>query len=266
VREVFPRVLERARFTEARDQRLKPPRYLLREAVVRQLILGLGSAKVLELGYGRGDMLLTLAECGLHGVGFDPSAAARAHAQQRLDAAGVRAFVLTDAYPDADSFDALLFFEVIGYVDDPVDWFRRHRRILKQGGRIIFSFTNSRHQGIAEEATGQMRCFDKDEMQAILAEAGYRVDRIINYGFPLANLLRLVRAPAYVGKNHAGTTDSQRQRQVERSGFVLSRGWIRAGTALFNSCLMRPFVWLQRLFRNTSAGTGFVVVASPREN
>ena len=158
MREVFSRVLERARCIEARDQRLKPPRYLLREAVVRQLVLELGPAKVLELGYGRG------------------------------------------------------------------------------------------------------------EMQAILAEAGYRVDRIINYGFPLANLLRLVRAPAYVGQNHAGTTDSQRQRQVERSGFVLSGGWIRAGTALFNSCLMRPFVWLQGLFRNTSAGTGFVVVASLREN
>ncbi len=247
-------------------RRLKPPRYLLREAVVRQLMREFGSARVLELGYGRGEMLLTLAESGLHGVGFDPSAAARAHAQRRLDAEGVRAFVLADTYPGADSFDAVLFFEVIGYVDDPVAWLRQRRRLLKQGGRIIFSFTNSRHQGIAEEVTGQMRCFEKGEMQAILAEAGYRVDRIINYGFPLANLLRLVRALAYVGQTHAGTTDSQRQRQVERSGFVLSGGWIRAGTALLNSCLMRPFIWLQGLFRNTSAGTGFVVVASPREN
>ncbi len=245
---------------------MKPPRYLLREAVVRQLVLELGSTKVLELGYGRGEMLLTLAECGLHGVGFDPSDAARTHAQQRLDAAGVKTFVLADAYPEVDSFDAVLFFEVIGYVADPVAWLRHCRRILKQGGRIIFSFTNSRHQGIAEEVTGQMRCFSKDEMQAILADAGYRVDRIINYGFPLANLLRFVRALAYVGQSHASTTDSQRQGQVESSGFVLSGRWIRAGTALFNSCLMRPFVWLQRLFRNTSAGTGFVVVASPREN
>ncbi len=111
-----------------------------------------------------------------------------------------------------------------------------------------------------------MRCFNKAEMLAILAEAGYRVDRIINYGFPLANLLRWIRALTYLGQTQAGGTGGLRQQRVDRSAFVESRGWIRAGTALFNTCLIRPFVWFQDLFRNTSAGTGFVILASPRED
>ena len=244
---------------------MKPPRYLLREAVVRQLLLDFKVEKVLELGYGRGEMLLTLAGCGLRGVGFDPSADARIHAQQRLDAAGVNSFVLKDEYPLGCRFDAVLFFEVIGYCDDPVAWLRGHRQILKHGGRIIFSFTNDRHQGIAEKVLGRMRCFNKQQMLIMLAEAGYRVDQFVNYGFPLANLLRWVRALAYVGRRHASSADNPCRRQVDRSGFVPTAGWIRAGNALFNSCLIRPFIWLQGLFRNTSAGTGFVVVASPRQ-
>jgi|GEM_PF-1213252 len=247
---------------------MKPPRYLLREAVVRPLVCELAPARVLELGYGRGEMLLTLAECGLYGVGFDPSTSARVHARQLLKAAGVSSFMLTDAYPAAERFDALLFFEVIGYVEDPVTWLRNQRRILKPGSetRLVFSFTNSRHQGIAEALTGQMRCFSKVEMQDILNAAGYRVERIINYGFPLANLLRWIRALFYIAHARAATTDHTRQVQVESSGFSMPGFWIRAGTAVFNTFLIRPFVWLQALFRNTSAGTGFVVVARPMDD
>ncbi len=243
---------------------MKPPRYLLREALIKQLILELGIVRVLELGYGRGEMLLTLSECGVRGVGFDPSEAARKHAQQRLDAAGITEFVLTPTYPDTGQFDAILFFELIGYIDNPVAWLGNLQQIMKPGGRIIFSFTNSRHQGIAEQMTGQMRCFSKAEIQGVLADAGYRVEQIINYGFPLANILRWVRVLIYFGQNKAETSQSQRQQAVEISGFVSPKAWVRIGTAVFNSGLIRPFVWAQSLFRNTSAGTGFVVVASPK--
>ncbi len=251
---------------------MKPPRYLLREAIVRQLVRELRPAQVLELGYGRGDMLLTMARCGLRGVGFDPSIAARKYTQQRITEAGIQSFVLVDSYPRQKCFDAVLFFEVIGYMEDPVAWLADHRKVLKPDGRIIFSFTNDRHQGIAEKATGQMRCFNSDEMCEILFSAGYQLERMINYGYPLANLLRWVRALAYVGKNAATapqcneTSDAQRQRQVQDSGFAPTRGWIRTGTVVFNSWLIGPFIWLQGLFRNTSAGTGFVVVARPLQD
>jgi len=243
---------------------MKPPRYLLREAVVKRLVLKLGAARVLELGFGRGDMLLTLAECGLHGVGYDPSADARAHTQQRLDAAGITCFVLSETYPDEDLFDAILFFEVIGYADDPIAWLAGHRKILKSSGQLIFSFTNDRHQGIAEKATGQMRCFNKSEMHSILNEAGYRVDQMINYGFPLANLLRWVRALIYRGQPEISNQHSLVRKQVDRSGFVEPSGWVKLGTAVFNTGFMRPFVWIQSWFSTTSAGTGFVVLASPK--
>jgi len=58
----------------------------------------------------------------------------------------------------------------------------------------------------------------------------------------------------------------QRRQQIESSGIVPAPGWAQVGTAVLNSCLIRPFVWLQHLFRNTRAGTGFVVVASPRQD
>ena len=169
---------------------MKAPRYRLREAVVRQVIGGLERAPFLEIGYGGGDLLVTLADLGFPGVGFDPSQRARDTAQRLLQQHGIDSIQLTDVLPDDRQFSFVLFFEVIGYVHDPMTWLSELHDRLTEHGVLIFSFTNERFCGDAERLSGEYRCFSRMEIETLLKEAGYSTRLCWNYGYPLSNWLR----------------------------------------------------------------------------
>ena len=174
-----------------------------------------------------------------------------------LSANNITAIELVDEMPVAETFSYIFFFEVLGYLENPSIFLESLKGQVQKGGKVIFSFTNIRHQGDAEKYSGNMACFSRQEVLEILKNAGYKAEIFINYGYPLSNLLRPLLHRHYKKRNKSGKQDT-----VENSGLVYSDSGFQWGSLLINRFTVFPFLLLQRLFRNTDLGTGYIVVAS----
>jgi len=100
--------------------------------------------KVLDFGSGPGSLTLAIASSVASVVGIDTSPGMVASAKQRADRAGTgnARFSCADLFDctlEPASFDAVLAFNVLPYVDDLPACLARISRLLKPGGRFISS-------------------------------------------------------------------------------------------------------------------------------
>ena len=114
------------------------------ESAVLRLLASEHLARVLDAGTGTGRMLELLAPHIGHGVGIDASPDMLAIARENLNRAGVKncQVRLGDVYRLAaasGSFDAVLFHQVLHYLDDPLAALREALRVLKPGGRLLIA-------------------------------------------------------------------------------------------------------------------------------
>jgi SAM-dependent methyltransferase len=239
---------------------MKPPRYLLREAVVKKILRHRERGRFLEIGYGQGQMLVTLAGMGFRGDGYDRSRPARRAAEDLLRSRGVTGITLLDELNDGAEYDYILFFEVLGYWQDPAREMARLGRRLKPGGAMIFSFSNQRSAGHAEKRTGEMQCYTRSQVIAMVeGGAGLVVDQCWNYGFPLTNMLKPVLDLFHRIRPRGGPED--REQEADNSGLAGRFLPVRLASLILNAVTISPFVVMQDLFRDSDLGTGYVVVA-----
>jgi SAM-dependent methyltransferase len=104
--------------------------------------LVLPGSRVLEIGCGLGDLLAHLEERGCRAVGVDISPrsvalARRRHPSLTIDVADVE----QDPLPEGP-FDAVIFSDVVGHLDDVQTAFERVRPLLGPSGRVIVTYYN----------------------------------------------------------------------------------------------------------------------------
>lgn len=246
----------------AGDRSMRPPRYLLREAVLKKILKRLPPGKFLEVGYGHGYTLLALSKAGFWGQGYDLSDESKQEAEALLRKKHVTAITLLQSVDNRERYDYILFFEVIGYWKSPVEEIARLKEHLHAGGRIIFSYTNKRHQGYAEKATGDMKCFTREEILRMLKnELGFEVDLVWNYGFPLANLLKPFLDIFHHMKSRSNSEDKDTARKIKESGLAMRFPLVKMISLVLNPVTIYPFALMQFLFKDTDLGTGYIVVA-----
>lgn len=242
---------------------MKPPRYLLREAVLKTILRQFKPGKFLEIGYGEGDMLVTMARLGYWGDGYDFSMAAKEMAENLLKKEDINKIRLLDKVDVEVLYDYILFFEVIGYWKDPADEIARLKLRLNPGGKIIFSFSNQRFEGYAEKVTGNMKCYRRNEMVRMLEnELGFKVELIWNYGFPLVNITKPVLDQFHRWKARTKSTGSDIVEDIKTSGLASRLYLVKLASMVLNHVTIYPFTVMQLLFRNTDLGNGYIVVAS----
>jgi SAM-dependent methyltransferase len=241
---------------------VKPPRYLLREAALKRILRRLPPGKFLEVGYGSGQTLLTLSNAGFWGHGYDFSEESRREAERLLREKHVTAITLLEDLEIHERYDYIFFFEVIGYWEDPAAELSRLKDRLNAEGKIIFSFTNKRHEGHAEKATGDMKGFTRKEMLRMLEQdAGFTVDTVWNYGFPLANLLKPFLDVFHRLRSRSNIGDKDAARAIKESGLATRIPLVNMVSLVLNPVTLYPFTLLQFLFKNTDLGSGYIVVA-----
>ncbi len=241
------------------------PRYLLRRDRVQRHMKRVEPCRVLDIGCGPATLLSELANDGFDAFGVDRAEQALVLAS-KLNAGATRMHLQAELDPDwVGSFDMIFSFEVIEHLEDDIEAMRDWRRYLKPGGRMLLSTpAHPKRWNAADEWAGHVRRYERAQLERHIRGAGFVVEKIECYGFPLANIMELWRARAY-GKqmqtdakadkdDHTLTGESGSDRSVE------TRFW-----KVFSSApavlAMKAACQIQRPFLQTDFGNGFFVVA-----
>jgi SAM-dependent methyltransferase len=166
------------------------------------------------------------------------------------------------------TFDLIMSFEVIEHLKDDVGALREWREYLKPGGRMILSTpAHPSRWNAADEWAGHVRRYTRWQLVDAVEKAGFEVEKVECYGFPLANVMEVLTAPGYrkrleqkkgaFNDADALTDDSGSDRSA------LAKFW-PAYSGMFPTLAMKAFCSLQRPFLRTDLGTGYIVTAKRR--
>ena len=242
------------------------PRYLLRrDRVVRQ-VASWKPGRLLEIGCGAGALLHEFAGAGFDCTGLETSAQALNLARRIRDSEECRIDFRDSAASDWDhAFDAVVALEVLEHIPDDADALRAWSAWMKPTATLLVSVPAHRARwGPADEWAGHVRRYDRRDIVRVLEIAGFCVEQVECYGFPLGNTLDRASRKRYenaIIRDCEGAPD--REANNDRSG-VDRRNTERLYDVIATMpgrWLMRSACWLQDKFVGTELGTGFIVTA-----
>lgn len=148
---------------------------------------------ILDVGCATGRLGAALkAERALYVAGIDVDAEAVSQARARLDCA-LQVDVDSEELPfPAESFDCLLYADILEHLQDPWRVLAAQRRLLKPGGYMIASIPNVRYWRVVRDLAcgrwdytcggvcdqGHVRFFTLDGMRRLVRGAGYEIAAI----------------------------------------------------------------------------------------
>jgi SAM-dependent methyltransferase len=102
-----------------------------------------GRGRLLDIGAGRGELLLAARQDGWAVVGIEPSTNFAAFAEHHAGIEILRCPVEECRFPDA-SFDVVILSAVLEHLYNPVETVREVARILRPGGAVFIDVPNER--------------------------------------------------------------------------------------------------------------------------
>ena len=149
-------------------------------------------SRVLDVGCGDGSVARILADRGCQVVGVESeegvAQSARHHCERVI--VGDIEDTETQRLLMGESFDAIVLLDVLGHLRNPLPVLVMARQLLEPAGRLVASFGNVAHGAVrlhllrgdfAYSDTGllnrtRVRFFDRRSAEALLLEAGLRID------------------------------------------------------------------------------------------
>jgi 2-polyprenyl-3-methyl-5-hydroxy-6-metoxy-1,4-benzoquinol methylase len=142
---------------------------------------GLNNGRLLEIGCGEGDFLVSAESEGWHVTGVEYASAACARARQRLKNGEVRCGELPAANLAAEQFDLCVISDVIEHVRSPRDFLQEIHRVLKPGGTLFIATPSIdswsariMQQNWMEFKAEHLTYFDRQNLQTVLFESDFR--------------------------------------------------------------------------------------------
>jgi len=228
-----------------------PPRAFCRAELVTQLLRSRARTFV-DVGCGEGYMAERLAKMGLAGLALDTSPQAVSTARQRLKSQAlasvqVRKGDLFDVELPRGQADAVLFLEVLEHLEDDMAALERLRELVRDGGFLVLSVpAHTKLWDALDEWAGHVRRYERDELCEKLTRSGWQPIVIYNYGFPLVNLTRRLRALLYSRLNRKSGPTTQRDATLrsglQSEGPVWKFAYPLAAYGRLASFLQRPFL------------------------
>jgi SAM-dependent methyltransferase len=241
------------------------PRYVLRRDRVLALLKDMPPCRVLDIGCGPGALISELAARGFDAYGVDRSVKAQEIGRQLQSQSPGMKFRPQLEEKWKGTFDLVMSFEVIEHLQDDVGAMREWRQYLKPGGRLIISVPAHQDRwNAADEWAGHVRRYERGQLVRAVEAAGFKVEKVECYGFPLANVMEKLRARAY-GKrlsqaDRASQSDEDLTKASGTDRSVDVKFWPVYSSAL-STLAMRLFCLFQRPFLSTDLGNGFLVSA-----
>jgi 2-polyprenyl-3-methyl-5-hydroxy-6-metoxy-1,4-benzoquinol methylase len=139
-------------------------------------------ARFLDIGCGRGSMLVRMAERGYQGVGIDLQPICVEISRRRTAGSGVE--VRKGDFGDLhESFDLIIVISVLEHIEDDRAALRKIWKLLNPKGYFLFRVPGDiRLFGDRDIAYGHYRRYEKAELIDKLRETGFEVDTLWSYG------------------------------------------------------------------------------------
>jgi SAM-dependent methyltransferase len=182
------------------------PSYILRRSAVLFMLRHAKPGRVLEIGCGSGALLYDLHRRGFTGIGIERSTRALEIAGQLL--ARVNGISIRSSMPAKnEQFDYLMAFEVLEHIEDDVATLSAWREYLRPGGVLMLSVpARMELWGSSDVWAGHFRRYELEELHHKVNNAGFHIDRVACYGWPLSNVVEPIRAAV----NHLRVRDSEK--------------------------------------------------------
>jgi SAM-dependent methyltransferase len=148
--------------------------------------------------------------------------------------------------PSPGPFEVALLSEVLEHIDDDLAMLRSVHGLLARNGRLVI--TVPAHMALWtpwDVVAGHVRRYERDELLAKLAQAGFVPERVRTWGFPITGWL------AIRGSKMRGERVQSRAREIPS---LISRVMPEL-LPLFRLCAR-----VESLFSRTDRGAGYVVV------
>lgn len=200
-------------------------------------------SSVLDAGCGIADLMSTLCERGVAAVGTDLALSALKFAKKRLPESN---FVQSDTVYlpfRTGCYSIVVCSEVLEHVENHERAARELNRILLPGGIAVLTVPHGeQHWTFEDRIDGHLRRYTKKQFSHLMKRAGFSIEELRCWGFPLAVLFRkTISTPLY------------------NRGFHESKG--QMGKSRIFTVLLRVIVTLFRfddLFHGTQLGLGLI--------
>jgi hypothetical protein len=106
-----------------------------------------------------------------------------------------------------------------------------------------------------------MKCYTKEEIMEILFEINFQPIEIINYGFPLTNIMKIF-LNLYHRFKFSFNAQKNKKEQIEQSGLIKKDLFIGLMGIFCNKYTFLPFILIQSIFQKSNLGNGFIVVCN----
>jgi len=243
------------------------PRYLLRRALVLDEIDRIAPCDTLEVGPGPGMLLHELHTRGFNCRALEMSDVARGigSALARETARDIRFFETPQ--PDwAHHFGLLMAFEVLEHIEHDLAALRQWRSWLRQDGTLLLSVpSHMKKWNPSDVWAGHFRRYEREQLGDIARSAGFEVEHILCYGFPLANVAEKIRARSYApevdestDKTSQGMHDNSARSGTDRRHVMK---WYPLLRSPLGKLAIKSADLAQRPFLHTELGNGYLLRA-----
>lgn len=240
--------------------------YLCRQRLVETILKKLPKARFLEIGFGYGEFLLSLAMLNYKGTGIDLSQNVVELVRQRLslmNRLGKVEVYKKDFRRLKEIFFFVFAFEVLEHQRDDILSLKKFYQLLQPGGYLLMSVpAHMKLWGANDDWAGHYRRYEKEELITKLRNCGFVVDKFCSIGVPICNLTKPF-FDYFVGRSKFPLKEkgSKKQRTEYSGGCGFMPPFAFLMKLFINQITMMPFFLLQQFFLDTDYGVGFLVVA-----
>lgn len=158
------------------------------ETAMLNMMNGERFQSMLDVGTGTGTLLKLFASFYLRGLGIDMNREMLSVARVNLDNAGISHAQVRQADAaalpvESDNFDLVTIFQVLHFLDEPLEALREAARVLRPGGRLmIVDFAPHDLEFLREEHAHRRFGFSDTQIEHWLSEAGLQLLETETFG------------------------------------------------------------------------------------
>jgi SAM-dependent methyltransferase len=159
-------------------------------------------------------------------------------------------------------FDCFVACEVLEHIEDDIAFMQRTNDLLVEGGRLILSVpARQKYWSVDDVIVGHYRRYEKQELLEKLTKTGYSQIKIVSYGFPFQNFIRLGRI-ALAWFQYKEKSNWEKKEQSQQSAFMVKRKpHINVLALVVNKYTFYPLCLIASLFNSMDLAEGYVVSA-----